>query len=211
MIGEIHGAAVNTEIVELLSEKFGVKTILTELEKKWNRYLDRPGLELFKKNILKEKWLIESGLVSENHIFAYNKIILNGGKIIATRIENRNWNDSEKLTAQYVLNLLDYKYNNLPLITTYGNLHARNKSFMMILKKRKSEFVPLGYYLKDKAIFFRIRYAEGNAYNFGPKKLRDDKALELIKGNNTLIIKSRSRFFDYDILVKNTKSVTLIK
>ena len=210
LLGEIHGAEVNTKIIARLVSELKIRIIMLELEKKWSSSLSTLKkkkyislIDLFKK----EQWIFESGLLGKKHLILFRRFLLNGKEIIPVKTENKIWNNAEKLTANNVDKILKNTAGTAILIM--GNLHTRKKTFFMKEKGKKKKYIPLGSYLNSRAVSVCIRYGKGEAFNFRPIILKDKEAYN--SGTALGILrKSRSKFYDFDYLVKSTKPISRI-
>ena len=210
ILGEVHGASVNTTIIKDLVSRLDIKVILIELETKWQKVFlslkQRPNDLISAINT--EPWIKEAGLVGKEHIILYDEYIRQGKIILPVKVEHPQWNIAERKTAKHILSLLgNYPKDNTLLII--GNFHARKKIFLIKEKGRIKKFIPLGFLLKKKAISIQVRYGKGLAYNFRNITLNDLAVLRKLakKGKKKLLLKSKSQFFDYDYLVTKTKPI----
>lgn len=203
-LGEMHGAGINAHIIELFVNELDIDVILIELEQKWNKYLEeliRKKEGIFYKKLLKEKWLINSGLISKKHVELFKKLLKTGKRIYAVKVYGKTWNSTDKLTAKNILRIAR-KNKDKKMLIVVGNLHIRKKEFR--LEGKKILYKPVGLHLKNKAIAICIRYGEGVIKNFKPIKLNDKIVIKKLRNKKQMLAPAKSKYFDYYFFVKNT-------
>lgn len=203
LLGEIHGASINSNVIYWIIKKFNILDLFIELEGRLKKRIinsNKNPNELYSK-FKKDSWIFESGVIDEKKIKLFRKLNKNGIRINLSRIEIKDWNTSEKATASKILK---QKKINRGLII-FGALHSRKRIFYSKSEKNR-KFIPLGFLLRNYSISIRIRYADGEIYNFGTKKISDRKAQKIVKSEKKrpVIIKSQSKYFDYDLIVSKT-------
>lgn len=212
-LGEIHGAKINSAIIDEFVNKLEINVIMVELESKWEKsflYLKKGQKEKFIKSFKKEDWIFQSGLIGDEHIKLFSKYLKEGEKIIPIKIENKNWNISESRTSKNIKSILEANPNkNLLLIM--GKLHARKKPFLFNFNNKIKRLIPTGFNIGKYSINIQIRYGNGEIYNFGKVKIYDKFALRYFEKNSGGLIKSHSQYFDYDFIVPNTQAINPIK
>lgn len=118
-------------------------------------------------------------------------------------MQHKNWNLGDKLTAKYVKDSLKRDSRTLVVM---GNLYVRKYAFTLERKK----FIPAGSYLRNNGIAVHIRYPIGLIFNFKEIIVNDNEAKKLLKETDKSLIKSHSRYFDYDYIVsKKVRPLTL--
>lgn len=207
IIGETHGVASNPAIIDWVVRLVDAHSILLELEKKWTSYLknitSKKSAHSFARALAKEQWITQSGLIGKEHVRFFSRWIKKGIALYGVKVERLEWNSAERLTAQEIRKkCAQYKTGTYGILVV-GSLHARNKPFYFFSnKKRVQRYTPLGYLLKDVSVSIRIVYRGGTFFNFGIRKIRTRHPATLdVCGAAYRIRKSRSVYFDYDLLV----------
>lgn len=202
LLGEKHGADINPDIIGMFVSKLGFNTLAIEIEPKWQKTIDTlrkyEASQVFRL-IATEPWIFKSGVISLKHLILFKNFLrLNNNKIITIGVQNKNWNLGDKLTTRYLTKLIKKGDKTLVIM---GNLHTRKSTF----KTQSEKFIPLGYHLRDSSIAVRIRYGQGTIFNFRKMMVQDMEASKLIKKSDRGLIKSASKYFDYDYII--TKKV----
>jgi len=198
ILGEIHGAKKNIEVIKYLIKKFGIKTICFEWSDEW---FEKEGKPIFDK-------IPKDGRFSIEHFKFLSKI---KNKILIKYLLDENlsdWNESDKKSAQILEEVLKLDINK-PVLVVLGKLHARKKKFYL-KSYSNNVLIPTGAYFAGKACFVEIGYLGGEIFNFEKKKLALDKKIQdfFNKGGGEFsLIKSNNNYFDYKIIVKETEAL----
>lgn len=210
LLGEMHGADINTKIIDTFVRQLKTHTIMIEVESKWQKIfpllVNNP--KEFIKQLSKEHWITKSGLMGKEHIHLFRKYLKKNKKIVPIKIENRNWNKAEKQTAEAILNYIKKNPKEKTILIIVGNLHARKKPFFLNEKNRKRKFIPLGFLLKKNATTVKIRYGQGEIYNFKNISIKDRGALKYKK---IVLQPSFSKYFDWDYIVPEAHPISLLR
>lgn len=216
IIGEIHGALENIDILDFLRKQLNVKVIFIELESKWDKYFKYSNKKSFNREMRgklfssRESWLIESGLIGEECFAFWQSLLQEGCRIICAKIEHRDWNIAEQRTADNILKIIKKMEKNLNkerFIIVFGKLHARKNKFSINYKNKILNLKPMGYLLREYSASLQIRYGLGEIYNFDTKKVDDKKAIKLLGKHNMILRKNRGKYFDYDLIVRKARPV----
>src|SRR5471032_1759300 len=91
ILGEVHGAGINTSVINDFVEHMKIKVIMIELEVKWQKIfrLLKHKPSQFINAINKENWIRESGLIGKEHILLYKKYMDQRKTILPIKIEDK--------------------------------------------------------------------------------------------------------------------------
>lgn len=216
IIGEIHGALENIDIIDSLRKELDVKVVFIELESKWDKYFKHSNKKGFDKEMRgklfssRESWLIESGLIGEESFAFWKLLTQEGCRIVCAKIDHRDWNIAEQLTADNILKIvkkIEKNPNKERFIIVFGKLHARKNKFSINYENKILNLKPIGYLLREYSTSLQIRYGSGEIYNFGNKKVNDKKAIKLLGKRNIILRKNSGEYFDYDLIVRKSRPV----
>ncbi len=211
VLGEVHGAKINIEVIRIFVDKFDIDTVFMELPVRWNkrlRSLKNGDSKPLYKGLKKEIWVSDSGLIGQEHIELFKYLFSQGKEVVAITHEAKKWNEGELKTASNIKKRIREGEKYLLVV---GNLHARNNHFRYSANKERKTYTPIGYYLRGMGGYIRIRYGRAKVKNFGLIKLIDEAALKDLGGRKNIVIPSRSRFYDYDFIVSSSGPVTAVK
>ncbi len=207
VLGEKHGAGANVPIINEFIKRLNIKLVMVEIESHHRQLLysavkgNKIQLEKLKKN-----WIAQSGVIGKEHLRLFAELIKQNKTIEPIKNDHKTWNTAEQKTAETIKKVLK-KHKNLPTMIIMGSLHARKKSFKMTFESKTKPYTPLGKILSDQVITVRIRYGKGHIYNFGLRKVTDQRILQNTQKG---LAKSPSIFFDYDYIIPKTKSIKLL-
>lgn len=208
ILGETHGAKINPEILDVFVNKLGIQTVMLELETKWQstfELLKNKPAE-FVREISKEEWLVQSGLIGREHLPILGKFLENGKKIVPIKIDDRDWDTADRKTADFIRKYIQENPRE-KILLVIGNLHARTKPFILTDNNQGTKNTPLGYHLANIAISTLIRYPKGEIYNFDQIKIEDEKWLDLKTGS---LIRSTDQCFAWEYMARKTEPLTLL-
>lgn len=199
LLGETHGTDANIKAAFQFVSKLSPDILALELEPKWNKIIkkiekDSPAeiLNLFDK----ESWILQAGVMNLEHIKFIKEFLKNKKRTVTFfAVQNPNWNRTEKASAV----ILKKAARKGCVLAIMGSLHARKLPFI----HKKTKMIPIGSRLQKEAVSVRIRYVKGKAFNFGEVILQDKKAASLFSKTDQGLIKSTSKYFDYDYIIKD--------
>lgn len=85
LLGEKHGASVNTEIISSFVSRLGINTIAIEIDPKWQNVINKlrtHKAESVLRLIATERWMLDSRVISLKHFNLFKKF-LNNKKIVS--------------------------------------------------------------------------------------------------------------------------------
>src|SRR3989338_11655910 len=117
-------------------------TIMIELETKWQHSLQLLSSQpaKFIKKFSREEWLIQSGLVGEEHVRLFAKYLRQCKKIIPVKVESIDLNKAEQKTAQVVSGYVK-RHPGEKILLVMGNLHIRKYPFIFNKAGKKKKFI----------------------------------------------------------------------
>ncbi len=204
ILGEIHGADVNVDIIKFFIEELKPQVIFFEWLKFWDGKLIRyTENTVVLENILKK---VPSGAITIKHFDLLKYLSKKSIKVVVIDEGGDSWNERDKKMSKNILEEIT-KNKIKKAIVVVGNLHARKKSFML----NDKYLVPVATYFSSQAVSVNIRYGKGKISNFGEKEVNDIYVLKhLPKNTSQSLLIAESKNFDYDFLIRETKPAELI-
>jgi len=203
ILGETHGIVANLIVIDWLVQNWGASVILFELEEKWTHHLQKisspSGLRKFIRAVDEERWITEGGLIGREHIPFLRLWNTQNVTLRGVKIEHKDWNKAEKLTVENVARIL-HSQQNKKIIFVTGNFHARKSKFDFVINNKIYTAIPMGMLLKKYSISMCIKYEEGRFRNFGIRKIHGEHTSHISTKNGPIIKKSRSKYYDYNVL-----------
>lgn len=159
----MHGVKENPEFVRSLIEFIGVDKldfVALEYPQSLEKTLNNKLLSF--KNLSKDndiKMLIRDGRFSLWHLKLIKWLVKNKIQIVCMDPAIGDWNKRDKKMFEKIESRLR-KIGDKKAVIVAGNLHTRNKPFLLDNKK----YIPLGSYLKN-AININLAYGSGSFFN----------------------------------------------
>ncbi len=199
ILGEMHGADVNPQIIKEFVLNINPKAVFFEWPIAWQDALENNDFQ----SIQNYASQTQDGRFLEKHFELLVFLKEQGIKVFGFDSFGKSFVDREQKMAKNIKIIL--KNNNLrkeKIIVVTGNLHARKKVF-----KLEGELVsPLALRLGKGITSIFIRYGSGKIYNFKTMKVSDKYVKSKIVKHGKNLITSKSLFYDYEYLVDNTKA-----
>lgn len=207
ILGEMHGASVNPRIARELIRRLDIRTVLIEVNAKYAKLFSRLTVRTLQKTaevIRKtDPWLFEAGVLSMAHLRLYATLNEQNVRVIPVKIESRDWNRAENLTTEEI------RRNIAPIpgpaLAIVGRLHARKRLFVQDANGKPQKYIPLGWRLRGQSVTMQIRYGKGEIYNFRCISVGEKSVLLALDRKMQLLQVSRSIYFDFEYLVRDTK------
>jgi hypothetical protein len=219
LLGEVHGVRENVKIIKKFIDSIEKKGLSITVAFEWPSKINHDIQKFLNNEDVLLNWKnwefvhYKDGRISKEHILFLdwiknkNKILPPERKhdIFCFSEDDKSWDGRDLKMAENIKSLLMSKDNKRIVLAIMGNLHAQKEK----VKFDKKYHTPLALNLPlEDLITFKIDYICGTFFNhllqnFDEKNKCEEKSI--------YIEPSKTKNFDYRIIVPHAHSITLLK